>query len=625
VCGIAGFVTRPGQRADRDVLSRMVAALRHRGPDAVGFHVAGRIALGVARLRVIDLETGDQPITSEDGAVTAILNGEIYDFAARRRDLEARGHAFRSNSDTEVLVHAWQEHGEGCLDDLNGMFALALWDAEAERLFLARDRMGEKPLHYAVADDGTLVFASELRALLAYPAVSARLDLEGLARYLAFDYVPDPHSILAGVRKLAPGHVLSARDGHHTTRRYWDIPFRPEPHVDARDWSAEIVARFDRSVTLRLVSDVPVGCFVSGGIDSSIVAGTAARQRTGIRTFSVGYDDSRHDERPWARIAARHFGTRHEELVVSASDARGVMQRLGSLLDEPLADMSFVPLHLLSRAAKGSVTVALTGDGGDELFAGYPTMAAEWWQDAAARIPARALRWLRRGADALPWGAPLQQFLAATAYHPDARNQVLIGGIQPPRLAALLARDVRAQLDGFDPYADITAALLPCTSDDATARMIYRYCKLYLAGQNLVNSDRASMAAGLELRAPFLDHTLVELMGRVPSSLKLDGFRSQKGLLKRALGSRLPPDILRRGKKGFGVPFGDWFRGPLAGLVCDVLDPVRLRRGGLFDAARIEHVVDRHLRGGRDECRVLWSLLAFELWRREYLGDSPAA
>jgi len=625
VCGIAGFVARPGERADRDVLTRMVAALRHRGPDALGFHVAGRVALGVARLRVIDLETGDQPIASEDGAVTAILNGEIYDFAARRRELEARGHAFRSNSDTEVLVHAWQERGERCLDDLNGMFALALWDAQDERLFLARDRMGEKPLHYAVADDGTLVFASELRALLAYPAVSARLDLEGLARYLAFDYVPDPHSILAGVRKLPPGHVLSASGGRHTTRRYWDIPFGPEPHVDTGDWSAEIVQCFDRSVMFRLVSDVPVGCFVSGGIDSSIVAGTAARQRTGIRTFSVGYDDSRHDERPWARIAARHFGTRHEELVVSAADAGGVMERLGGLLDEPLADMSFVPLHLLSRAAKDSVTVALTGDGGDELFAGYPTMAADWWQRAAARIPGGALSVLRRGAEALPWGAPLQQFLAATAYHPDARNQVLIGGIQPPHLAALLSRDVRTELHGFDPYADITAALRPCTSDDATARMIYRYCKLYLAGQNLVNSDRASMAAGLELRAPFLDHTLVELMGRVPSALKLDGFRSLKGLLKRALGDRLPADILRRGKKGFGVPFGDWFRGPLAGLVHDVLDPARLRRAGLFDAGRVEHVVDEHLRGRRDERRVLWSLLAFELWRREYLGDAGAA
>ena len=625
MCGIAGFVVPPGERADPAIVTRMVAALRHRGPDAIGFHVGGRVALGVARLRVIDLATGDQPIASEDGSVTAILNGEIYDFAARRRELQAHGHEFRSNSDTEVVVHAWQERGERCLDDLNGMFALALWDAADERLFLARDRMGEKPLHYTVAD-GTLVFASELRALLAHPAVSARLDLEGLARYLAFDYVPDPHSILAGVRKLPPGHVLCASGGRHAVRRYWDIPFGPEPEIDEGAWSAEIADRFERSVALRLVSDVPVGCFVSGGIDSSIVAGTAARQRAGIHTFSVGYDDSRHDERPWARIVARHFGTRHEELVVSAGDAGGVLERLGHLLDEPLADMSFVPLHLLSRAAKGTVTVALTGDGGDELFAGYPTMAADWWQGAAARMPPRVLGLLRRGAGALPaWGAPLGEFLAATAYHPDARNQVLIGGIPPRHAATLLSEDVRAQLGGFDPYADITAVLAACATDDATARLIYRYCKLYLAGQNLVNSDRASMAAGLELRAPFLDHTFVELMGRIPSSFKLGGFRALKGLLKRALGDRLPPDILRRGKQGFGVPFGDWFRGPLAGLVRDVLDPARLRRDGIFDAARVERLVDAHLRGEQDRRKVLWSLLAFELWRLEYLGDAPVA
>ncbi len=626
MCGIAGFVAPPDARADPAIVTRMVAALRHRGPDAVGFHVRGRVALGIARLRVIDLETGDQPIASEDGAVTAILNGEIYDFAGRRRELEARGHVFRSHADTEVLVHAWQDLGERFLDDLNGMFALALWDAREERLFLARDRMGEKPLHYALAADGTLVFASELRALLAHPALRAHLDLAGLARYLSYDYVPDPHSILDGARKLPPGHILSASRGRHVVRPYWDIPFDPEPEVDAREWLVEIAERFDRSVARRLVSDVPLGCFVSGGIDSSIVAGTAARQRTGIQTFSVGYDDARHDERPWARIAARHFGTRHEELTVSAGDARGVLERLGSLLDEPLADMSFVPLHLLSRAAKGTITVALTGDGGDELFAGYPTMAADWWQGAAGRLPPRVLALLRRGARALPaWGAPLGEFLAATIYHPDAQNQVLIGGIPPHDATPLLSADMRAQLGAFDPYADITVALAACSSADATARLIYRYCKLYLAGQNLVNSDRASMAAGLELRAPFLDHTLVELMGRIPSALKLSGFRALKSLLKRALGDRLPPAILRRGKQGFGVPFGDWFRGPLAGLVRDVLEPARLRRDGLFDVARVGQLVDAHLGGDRDHRKVLWSLLAFELWRREYLGGAATA
>jgi asparagine synthase (glutamine-hydrolysing) len=603
----------------------MVAALRHRGPDAVGYHVDGRVALGVARLRVIDLDAGDQPMACEDGSVSVVLNGEIYDFAARRAELESLGHRFRSRSDTEIVAHAWEEEGERCLDRLNGMFALALWDARREQLFLARDRMGEKPLCYTIADD-TLVFASELRALLAHPAVSARLDPEGLARYLAFDYIPDPHAILRGVHKLQPGHLLTASGSRLAVRRYWDIPFRPEPHVQEREWLEEIVRRVDRAVELRLVSDVPVGCFVSGGIDSSVVAGTAARQREGIRTFSVGYEDSRHDERPWARIAARHFGTAHEELVVTPADAGGVVARLGTLLDEPLADMSFVPLYLLSRAARGTVTVALTGDGGDELFAGYRTMAADWWQSALGRLPSGVLGLLRRGAGALPHAAaPLREFVAASAYRPDARNQALIGGIPPGPAAGLLGAEMRERLGAFDAYDDVSTAVASCLAEDTTARLIYRYCKLYLAGQNLVNSDRASMATGLELRAPFLDHTFVEFMGRIPSSLKLAGFGALKSLLKRAFAERLPPEIFRRGKQGFGVPFGDWFRGPLAGVVRDVLSPERLRRGGLFDPASVTRLVDGHLRDGRDHRKTLWSLLAFELWRTEYLGDGAVA
>jgi len=624
MCGIAGFVAPADVRADLGVLERMVASLRHRGPDAVGLHVDGPAALGVARLSVIDLETGDQPIETEDGSATVVLNGEIYGCEEHRAALVARGHRFRSRSDTEVIAHAWEEVGEGVVDRLNGMFAFALWERDRKRLFLARDRMGEKPLYYTVAD-GWFVFASELRALLAHPVTAARLDLEGLARYLTYDYVPDPHSILAGVTKLPPGHTLVATGREIVTRRYWDIPFRPEPEVDERTWCEEIARRFDRAVALRLVSDVPVGCFVSGGIDSTVVAGTAARQRPHIRTFSVGYDGTDHDERRYARIVADYFGTRHEELVVSASDAGRLLERLGGLLDEPLADMSFVPLHLLSCTARQSVTVALTGDGGDELFAGYPSMAAERWHRAFARLPRPVLTAIQRGAEALPEAAtPFRDFLAAVDYGADARNQALIGGLSPVRIALLLSREVRSRLHGFDPYADIATVLAPCSTQDATARLIYQYCKQYLAGQNLVNTDRASMATGLELRAPFLDHTFVEFLGRIPSRLKLSGFRSLKGLLKRALADRLPPAILRRGKKGFGVPFADWFRGPLAPFLREILSGERMRRSGLFDQEAVSRLVDEHVAGVRDHDSVLWSLVAFELWRLEYLGDGAA-
>jgi asparagine synthase (glutamine-hydrolysing) len=619
MCGIAGFVAPPGERVDRAVLERMVVALRHRGPDTFGYHVDDRAALGVARLRVIDLETGDQPISTEDGAVTVVLNGEIYDFDSHRAALLQRGHRLRSRSDTEVIAHVWEDVGEAVPDRLNGMFAFAVWDRKQESLFLARDRMGEKPLYYA-ASQGWLVFASELRALLVHPAVTARLELAGLARYLTYEYVPDPHSILSGIQKLPPGHSVLARGDRVTTRRYWDLSFRPEPAVDECTWHEEIARRFDGAVASRLVSDVPVGCFVSGGIDSTVVAATAARLRPGLQTFSVGYDGVPQDERPFARIVAKHFGTRHEEVVVSARDAEQVLERIGTLLDEPVADMSFVPLYLLSRAARRSVTVVLTGDGGDELFAGYPSMAADRWHRGFARLPRRWLSALRRGATLLPEAAtPFREFLAAVGYGADARNQALIGGLTPPRVAMLLSPAVRMQLSEFDAYGDIDVVLTSCATEDATARLIYRYCKHYLAGMNLVNADRASMASGLELRAPFLDHTFVELLGRIPSRLKLSGFRDLKGLLKRALADRLPPAIRRRGKQGFGVPFGQWFRGPLAGMLRDVLSPDRIRRGGLFAPEVVSRLLHEHVTGVHDHDATLWSLLAFELWRNEYL------
>ena len=622
MCGIAGFLMPPGGRADRAIVERMIGTLRHRGPDAVGYHVDGRVALGVARLRVIDLETGDQPIANEDGSAHVVLNGEIYNYRRLRDELQALGHRFSTRSDTEVIVHGWEAFGEACPEALNGMFAFAVWDRRREELFLARDRMGEKPLYYTFVD-GALVFASELRALLAYPGVRRRLDLRGLARYLAFDYIPDPHAILEDVAKLPPGHSLTVNGGKARTQRYWEIPFAPDETLDEAGWCAEIRGRLDDAVRLRLHSDVPVGCFLSGGIDSTAIAATAARQHTGIRTFSVGYAEAAYDERRFARLVATRYGTRHEELVVTADDARVVLGDLGGLLDEPLADMSFVPLYLLSRAARRSVTVALSGDGGDELFAGYPSMGADWWHQRFARLPGPARAAFRWAVESLP-GAPepLRDFVRALPHRPEARNQPLVGGLPPERHAGLLSPGVLAALAGFDPYTDIDAAAASCASDDPTARLIHRYCKLYLAGQNLVNADRASMAVSLELRAPFLDHTFVEFTGRIPSRLKLRGLGSLKRLLKRAVADRLPPEILARGKHGFGVPFGEWFRGPLAPTLREILSPDRIRAVGLFDAAVVVRLVDEHVAGAGSHRKLLWSLAAFEQWRAHYLGDA---
>jgi asparagine synthase (glutamine-hydrolysing) len=619
MCGIAGFLAPPGVRADPAVLERMVTALRHRGPDAVGHHVEGRLALGVARLRIIDLATGDQPLANEDGSVRVVLNGEIYNFQALRERLAGLGHRFASRSDTEVIAHAWEEYGEACPEELNGMFGLALWDRRRQTLFLARDRMGEKPLYFA-SPGGWLVFGSELRAVLVHPAVSRELDPAALTRYLTYDFVPDPHTMIRGVRKLPPAHALSVADGKLAVSRYWEIPYRPDVRVDEAEWASRIAGALDEAVRSRLLSDVPVGCLLSGGIDSTAITATAARLVPDLKTFAVGYAEPRHDERPWARRAASALGTDHADLLVGPADVADVLPRLGTLLDEPIADMAFVPLYLLSRFARGSVTVALTGDGGDELFGGYPAMAAEWWHGAFARLPRPARTVLAAvGARAALLPDPLREFLQGLGYREAARNQALLGGQPVARQARLLSADMRAALAEVDPYQDVEAALAGCASDDPTARIIHRYCKLYLAGQNLANADRASMAVGLELRAPFLDHRFVELTGRIPARLRLQGLGRLKRLLKRALADRLPPAILSRGKQGFGVPLGVWFRGPLAAPLRDALAPSRLDAAGLFDAPAIDRLVDEHVTGRRDHARLLWALLVFELWREAHL------
>jgi asparagine synthase (glutamine-hydrolysing) len=618
VCGIVGVLAAPGFKADRDVVEAMLAQVEHRGPDAVGFHLDGPLALGVARLRVVDLATGDQPMGNEDGSVQVAFNGEIYNHVTLREDLSGRGHRFRTRADTEVIAHAWEEHRERCVDALNGMFAIAVWDARRRQLFLARDRMGEKPLYYAITDGG-LVFGSELRAVLAHPGVGHEIDPAGVARYLTYDCVPDPDSMIRGVAKLPPGHTLSVSDGALTIQRYWDMSFHPDPLPDEHTWRREIRRRLDEAVRLRLGSDVPLGCFLSGGIDSTAVATTAAKLRSGLRTFSVGYADSRYDERRFARLVADRLGTIHEELIVSADDAGGLLQRLGDVIDEPVADMSFVPLHLLSCAARRTVTVALTGDGGDELFAGYPAMGAQWWHDGVARLPRRARTALARFAERGHTPEPLGRFLVGLDLPGAARNQLLTGGLPPTAQAALLTPDMREATGGFDAYHDLQRVLEGCGASDRTSRLIYQYCKVYLAGQNLVNADRASMAASLELRAPFLDHTFVEFTTRMPSALKLQGLRRLKRLLKDALVDRLPPEILARGKQGFGVPFGAWFRGPLSSFLRRTLAVEAVREGRVFDPAAVSSLVAEHIGGRRDHTRILWSILVLELWRRAQL------
>jgi asparagine synthase (glutamine-hydrolysing) len=471
------------------------------------------------------------------------------------------------------------------------------------------------------------VFGSELRALLEHPAVPADLSLDALTAYLAFEYVPDPLAMIAGVSKLPPGHTLTVTPGGPVrVARYWDIPFAPDATVSEPEWRERIVAQLARSVRRRLAADVPVGCLLSGGIDSSAVVALAAHESSGpLKTFSVGFAEPGYDERPFARIVARAFGTEHREIVFDAAEAWSLLEKGGDLFDEPLVDGSFLPTYALSRLAREDVTVALGGDGGDELFCGYPTFLVERWLPALDRAPRALLATLGRMTHLLPRSAGhagldvlLAQLWRGLPHPPRIRTQVLLGGLTPQERAALLSRDVKAAAAGHEPYDLIATTLADLRDARPLEQAIYQHCKFYLAGQNLPNVDRASMACGLEVRAPFLDHAMVELAGRIPAELKLRRL-GMKHVLRGALRGLLPREIVERRKQGFSVPLAAWLRGPLRGLMQEWLRPERVAEIGLFEPATVSRLVREHVSGRRNHRKVLWALLVFDAWRERYL------
>jgi len=630
VCGLSGFVAPDHRRADPAIVRRMTATLRHRGPDDEGYYVDGQVALGHRRLQIIDLTTGHQPIANETGTVHAILNGEIYNYRRLAEQLRARGHRFTTSSDTEVIVHAWEEFGEDCLAEFDGMFAFVIWDAERQTLFAARDRMGEKPFYYAERN-GWFVFGSELRALLAHPEIGRDLDLRSVARYLGNGYVPDPHTILAGVQKLPPSHFLHLTAGKVRVGRYWDLPFtvgEPRPTSEA-GWSQALWDSLCTSVKNRLVSDVPVGIFLSGGLDSSATTAAAVTVAPGqkFKTFSIGFEETTYNEEPYARAVAERLGTEHRQFTFTAGDAAALFPRLGELLDEPLADPAFLPTVHLARHIREWVTVALSGDGGDELLCGYPTFLAVKPMQWVNRLPAGLISAAGRGVEVLPgstrYGSPsflLKQFFRGAVNPFDVAAQIMMNGLTPDEQASLVGSAVRAANVGGNPYDDVVSTMTWAPTDDPISRLVYHHCKLYLAGQTLVKMDRATMAHGVEARAPFLDPALVALACAMPSSVKVRGFTT-KAVLKRALQGRLPDQILTRRKQGFGVPIAQWFRGPLRPLLEATLAPARLRAVGLLDPDGVSRLVTEHVTARQNHGKALWSLLTLELWREAYLPD----
>jgi asparagine synthase (glutamine-hydrolysing) len=635
MCGIYGYASRTGEINPR-ILFGMGSTLAHRGPDDDGERIDNTgptcIGLGHKRLSIIDLSpAGKQPMGNEDETIWVIFNGEIYNYRELRQELECKGHRFRSNSDTEVIVHLYEERGVGCLDRLNGMFALAIWDGKEQSLLLARDRVGKKPLHYC-APNGEIIFASEIKALLQHPAVTRDLDLGALSKYLAYEYVPAPDSIFQSIKKLEPGHFLIYRGGAVKCASYWQIPLQEDsaPVRSEAHCVEELRELLDRSVRRRLVADVPVGLFVSGGLDSGIVAAFAARAKDRLECFSIGFDEPSFDESSYAKQVARSLGITHHVRIFDAREMVNLVQMLPQILDEPLADPSVLPLYLLSGFAAGRMKVVLSGDGGDELFAGYPTFQAHKVMEYFRLLPELIRDVIKKVASLLPVSHgylatdyKVKQFLKGDGVLPEIRFFLWRGAFTNAERNQLLSAEVRRELDGKNCYADIDRYIAESGLTNALERILYLSMKLYLQDNNLVTVDRASMANGLEVRCPLLDQDVVEYVCRLPMHYKLNGFRT-KYLLKRAADGLLPRKIIYRQKKGFGIPLARWLNTHLKSFMLDYLSEERIRRQGFFHYPYIKRLIDQQLAKSHDHREPLWTLLVFQVWYERYIdGAAP--
>ena len=632
MCGIAGFAdkdtrqvwSRPSDAADHDraLLRSMCAAIRHRGPDDEGTHVEAGVGLGMRRLAIIDLATGHQPIHNEDDTIQVVFNGEIYNYARLRQELESLGHRFYTASDTETIVHAYEEWGEEAFGRLRGMFGIALWDRREQTLLLARDRAGIKPLHYTVVGN-RLYFGSEIKSILAAGDLTPpSIDFAALDHYLSFLYTPRDASIFTGIHKLPPGHLLRWQNGRVQVRQYWEVPAAEHAPKSEGEAVEALRAVLEDAVRSHLMSEVPLGAFLSGGIDSSLVVGLMARASTQpVRTFSIGFDDPRYDEVEHARLVARHFATDHHEFVVRP-DALSIIDDLIAHFDEPFGDSSAIPTWYVSELAARHVTVVLSGDGGDELFGGYdryfphPRIAAfdRWAVPGTRALASVVWPWL-------PHGTKGKNFLRTVARDERGRYLDQIGYFQRDQKAALLTGDVRRRIGGANAEARLGRHFHRLQDLPWHGQMMHFDFETYLPEDILTKVDRMSMAHSIESRVPLLDNHVVEFAARLPASLKIRGGR-RKHILKEAAAQLLPAEILARPKRGFEVPVGAWFRGGLRELFADVLLSGRAVQRGYFEPRFIRHLVQEHVTGRREHTLRLWSLLVFELWHRQYIDSS---
>jgi asparagine synthase (glutamine-hydrolysing) len=635
MCGIVGIFDLRGRRdVSPALLTRMNESQHHRGPDECALHVEPGLGFGHKRLSIIAVATGQQPLFNEDGSVVVIFNGEIYNYQSLIPELTALGHVFRTPSDTEVIVHAWETWGPACVERFRGMFAFALWDRNQQTLFLARDRLGVKPLHYALLPDGTVIFGSELKSLLAHDGLAREIDPCAVEDYFALGYIPEPRTIFRGARKLPPAHTLTLRRGAPVAEpvEYWDPRFTLDSQLTAVDAMGELATRLEESVRLRMIAEVPLGAFLSGGVDSSaVVAAMAAVSPEPINTCSIAFADPAYDESRYALQVAERYHTRHHVDRVESDDF-DLIDELARLYDEPFADSSAIPTYRVCQLARRHVTVALSGDGGDENFGGYRRYRMHLTEERMRRsLPLSVRRplfgllgqvypkadWAPRVLRAKSTFEALGRDSVAAYFHGVS---ILRDGMR----RRLFTPAFRAQLGGYSAVETFHRHAARLETDDPLALVQYLDLKTYLVGDINTKVDRASMAHSLEVREPLLDHPLVDWLGTLPSSFKVQG-REGKWLLKKAMEPRLPNEVLYRPKMGFAVPLAQWFRGPLRERVRDALLGERLAATGYFDQAYLRELLDEHQSGRRDYSAPLWTLLMFDAFLRNVLGHAAKA
>lgn len=622
MCGIAGiFEFHRQEPVSRDLVHRMNETIVHRGPDDEGIHVGPGIGLGFRRLSIIDLAGGHQPISNEDGRIWVMLNGEIYNYPELRQHLEARGHRFATRSDTETIVHLYEDYGEGCFARLRGMFAIALWDSRERKLVLARDRVGKKPLFYSV-NDHRILFGSELKALLAVDELPRTLDEQALSDYFSFGYIPAPKTIYRSVRKVLPGHYLVASAGGLRKTPYWELSFGKVETRSEEEWCEILRHDLCEATRVRLMSDVPLGAFLSGGVDSSsVVAMMAHLMKRPVTTCSIGFEEQEYNESDFARQVARQFGTDHHEQIVRP-DALEILNKLVWHYDEPFADSSAIPTYYVSRAARQHVTVALGGDAGDENFAGYRRYRFDQWENHLRRFVPPALRRtvfgpLGRWYPGLAWAPRI--FRAKATLQSLSRSPLegyfnSISIFRPDEKQCLLSADFRRSLAGYDSIEVFRHYYERAGTDDLLSRIQYVDIKTYLPDDIFVKVDRASMAVSLEVRAPLVDHQLMERAAAIPSHLKLNG-QTGKAVFKQAMSPLLPREILDRNKQGFAVPLDRWFRGELRDMAYETIFS---SDDGLLDLRFLKKIWGQHQRGRFDRSAYLWAVLMFRKWKETF-------